>query len=439
MPLSQTPIYNLKAVLKETGIAADTLRAWERRYGVPMPQRTPGGHRLYSQHDIHLIKWLVARQAEGLSISRAVKQWNSLTATGEDPLATGSGELSPRVVPQANLDTLRAAWLSACLEFHESEAEQVLNQAFAIYTVETVVTEILLRGLRDMGDRWQESEVTVQQEHFVSALAMRRFDALIAASPRPVRPASTVLACPAGESHSLPLVYLNLLLRRRGWQVVLLGADVPLEHLEETTRAVKASLVVLAAQRLTTVPALRDAASALVKSGISVAYGGGVFNRLPELRGHIPAEFLGEAVETSTDRIEEILGGSPSTTPSIRHRPRTEAQAFRAARTAIEGAVQQQLGDRVEPGADLAIANSYFGSALAAALELGDVAYVRADLAWIRSLLMKPHLPFKSEQDYLLAYAAGIRRAMGGSSQIATWLERYSNSDRSSAIGASDV
>ena len=63
---STTPAFNLKVVLKETGLAADTLRAWERRYGMPMPQRTPGGHRLYSERDIEVIKWLMARQSEGL-------------------------------------------------------------------------------------------------------------------------------------------------------------------------------------------------------------------------------------------------------------------------------------------------------------------------------------------------------------------------------------
>src|SRR5574338_89090 len=85
--VSTTPAFNLKVVLKETGIAADTLRAWERRYGLPMPQRSAGGHRLYSQRDIHTIKWLIARQAEGLSISRAVDLWNEQTASGSDPLA----------------------------------------------------------------------------------------------------------------------------------------------------------------------------------------------------------------------------------------------------------------------------------------------------------------------------------------------------------------
>ena len=84
---STTPAYNLKVVLKETGLAADTLRAWERRYGLPVPERSAGGHRMYSQRDIETIKWLMARQEEGLSISRAVDLWNEHNASGADPLA----------------------------------------------------------------------------------------------------------------------------------------------------------------------------------------------------------------------------------------------------------------------------------------------------------------------------------------------------------------
>src|SRR5512134_1551923 len=84
---STTPAFNLKVVLKETGLAADTLRAWERRYGLPSPNRTAGGHRLYSQRDIETIKWLMKRQEEGLSISRAVDMWNEKIASGAGPLA----------------------------------------------------------------------------------------------------------------------------------------------------------------------------------------------------------------------------------------------------------------------------------------------------------------------------------------------------------------
>ena len=67
-------LFNLKAVVRQTGIKPDTLRAWQRRYGLPSPRRSAGGHRLYSQRDIDTIQWLAARQQEGLSIKRAVEQ-----------------------------------------------------------------------------------------------------------------------------------------------------------------------------------------------------------------------------------------------------------------------------------------------------------------------------------------------------------------------------
>src|SRR5829696_10532160 len=114
--VSITPAYNLKVVLKETGIAADALRAWERRYGLPMPQRSAGGHRLYSQRDIETVKWLLKRQAEGLSISRAVDMWNEQIGSGTDPLAgsasaafgSAAGMPIPYQAPDTTLDSLRA-------------------------------------------------------------------------------------------------------------------------------------------------------------------------------------------------------------------------------------------------------------------------------------------------------------------------------------------
>src|SRR5512145_1570202 len=144
--LSTTPAYNLKVVLKETGLAADTLRAWERRYGLPMPQRSAGGHRLYSQRDIETIKWLMHRQTEGLSISRAVDLWNEQIASGADPLAEAAqkASISPVALPvqyqapDTTIDSLRTRWVEACMEFSESAAEQTLNQAFSMFPVEAV-------------------------------------------------------------------------------------------------------------------------------------------------------------------------------------------------------------------------------------------------------------------------------------------------------------
>ena len=167
MATDLTPTYNLKAVVHETGLKPDTLRAWERRYGIPEPDRTGGGHRLYSQHDINTLKWLLARQDEGLSISRAVALWQSLQGEGQDPLHVYP---LPHVVESPAypvIDTggaiveLRRAWIAACLAFDERRAEAVLNQAFSYYAPETVCFELLQKALVEIGQGWYEGHVSV--------------------------------------------------------------------------------------------------------------------------------------------------------------------------------------------------------------------------------------------------------------------------------------
>jgi DNA-binding transcriptional MerR regulator len=142
--MKEEALFNLKAVIKKTGLKPDTLRAWERRYGIPTPQRSAGGHRLYSQHDISTIQWLMARQQEGMSIKRAVELWGQIEREGRDPLHTPTPLVFPPAPPVAvqmadgTLSEMRKSWINACLIYDERTAEQILAQAFAIYPLELV-------------------------------------------------------------------------------------------------------------------------------------------------------------------------------------------------------------------------------------------------------------------------------------------------------------
>ena len=106
--ISKDPRYNLSFVLKETGLKADTLRAWERRYSLPAPQRTEGGHRLFSEYDIETIKWLIARQEEGVSIRLAVDLWRETVRRGQDPLDPSlTDQYDPAIsIPEGGLEVL---------------------------------------------------------------------------------------------------------------------------------------------------------------------------------------------------------------------------------------------------------------------------------------------------------------------------------------------
>lgn len=431
---STTPAFNLKVVLKETGIAADTLRAWERRYGLPMPQRSAGGHRLYSQRDIETIKWLMKRQAEGLSISRAVDMWNEQIETGTDPLAGSapagltptSGTMLQSVPPETTLDSLRARWVEACLSFSEAQAEQVLNQAFSIFPVEAVCTEVLQKGMSEFGNLWYENRTSVQQEHFASGLATRRLDALLSASPAPTRKETIIVGCPPNEWHTFTPLLLALLARRRGLNVVYLGANVPALQFAKTVRSSRADLVVLIAQHLLSAATLKNTAHVLSAQNIQIGFGGRIFSLRPQIADTIPGYFLGNHLQGALEEIETLLGGTAK-----RREPRVLSQSYAAAHQAfvskrpqIEITVRESLEPLSISPEDIETGIHFLGDNIIAALQLGDMSHVSAELDWLQGLL-RSHGSSNGQLSYFMqSYAGAIDKSINGQGKpIYEWIE----------------
>jgi methanogenic corrinoid protein MtbC1 len=426
------PLFNLSAVVRATGTSADVLRAWERRYGLPRPQRTPGGHRLYSEWDIEVVRWLKARQGEGLSISRAVDLWKETIGAGADPRERyPSAGFSPGADASADaagrLDGLRRQWLSACFGFDASRAEDALNQAFAIYPVETVVTGLLQQALGEIGEQWYFGQVTEQQEHFATGMASRRLEALIAGTPQPTRPLTVCVGCPAGELHLFPIELLGLLLQRRGLSVVYLGADLPVEHLGDAVRAARPDLVILAAQRLTAAASLRRAARVLQAEQVPVAFGGRIFARVPGLRRRIQGHYLGDSLEMSIGAIEQLLiDPSPVAEVPPSAACLSAAEGLREKLSSIELTARKKLQRTDLVPEDMRRANEFFGPGLVAALELGDPAYLEPDLDWLKGLLSGRRLEPRHLETYLAAYRRGVNSEMGPAGRpITEWIGSY--------------
>ncbi len=427
---SKTPAFNLKAVLQETNLSADTLRAWERRYGMPKPQRTAGGHRLYSQYDIETIKWLMTRQTEGLSISRAVDLWNEKTASGLDPLAGGptstfssSQATLALAPPETNLDSLRTQWIAACLNFSEAAAEQILNQAFSMYPVEAVCMDVLQKGLSELGGLWYANEASVQQEHFASGLAMRRLDSLIGGTPAPTRNQTVLIGCPSNEWHTFTPLHLTLLLRRRGLNVIHLGANVPAEYFEETVTAVHANLVILAAQTLTTAATLQSAALALTGLRVPVGYGGRIFNLHPNLADYIPGHHLGDSLTASLGTVETLLQARIKTTQtrSLSQSYIEAHLAFTSKRIHIESTIKENMPRYFE---DFDTGIRFLGDNIAAALQLGDIEHVTAEMEWVKVLMNSRQRPPEELATFMEIYSQAVDQCINGAgAPIKAWLK----------------
>ena len=431
--IREEPLFNLKAVVQQTGLKPDTLRAWERRYGLPSPDRSSGGHRLYSQHDIRIIKWLMARQDEGMSISRAVELWQQMEAEGRNPLQATAPILTiaaPRPTSLPNSGTLaelRASWIEACLRYDEPRAEQIVNQAFALYSPETVAIELLQRAIVQIGEGWYEGDVSVQQEHFCSALVQRRLEALIMAAPPPTRPGRILAACPPDEYHVFGLLLLTLLLRRRGWEVIYLGANVPIQQMETTVAVVQPQLVILAAQRLHSAATLLDIARFLESEEVPLAYGGLIFNLLPDLRTRIPGHFLGEQLETAPQMLESLMAAS-SPLPKTKPIPQQYQQArdhFERREGLLEAQLSQTLDQPHLPAHRLTMVSRELASNIDAALALGSMDLLGYDLDWVQGLMKNHGLPQNTLDNYLRTYhqAAGQHLDERGA-PILAWLDK---------------
>jgi DNA-binding transcriptional MerR regulator len=219
---------------KRTGVSPELLRAWEQRYGLLQPTRTPGGFRLYSADDearVHRMQTLVSG---GLAAAEAAR------------LVLSDGEPAPRTVSGSVTILEEAAGnLTASLDrLDEQAANTALDRLFSAYTVETVLQKVVLPYLHRLGERWEAGQVSVAQEHFASNLLRGRLLGLAQGWGQGQGPGA-ILACVPGEQHELGLLAFGVALRRRGWRITYLGTDSPIEAVADLSRSVLPAVVVL--------------------------------------------------------------------------------------------------------------------------------------------------------------------------------------------------
>ena len=166
--------------------------------------------------------------------------------------------------PYTLIFDMRADLADRIAAFDDTGAHTVLDRLLAGYTVSTVITEILVPYLIDLGDRWAAGTASIAEEHFASSLIRGRLLGLAGAWGGGVG-SRALLACPSGERHDLGLICFGLALRGHGWRITFLGADTPRASLAGATLKLRPDLVVLAS---TTSDRLSAGAAALTGIGV---------------------------------------------------------------------------------------------------------------------------------------------------------------------------
>lgn len=239
---SGEPRYPVRVVISRTGLTADLLRAWERRYGAVKPQRSAGKQRLYSEDDVARLTLLRRATIAGHSVAEIARLDRlALEALVDEPTPA---RLRP---PDEAIETVVSAATNAAERLDAAGVESALKRGALSFGAGALIDHVVSRFLHRVGERWHEGKLSPAHEHLASS-AVRRVLAWTteAYNPSPRAP-RLVVATPSGERHEFGAMLTAAAAVEEGWRVVYLGPSLPAAHIVDAAKQVNARAIALSA------------------------------------------------------------------------------------------------------------------------------------------------------------------------------------------------
>jgi len=272
-------MYTIKEAAARSGLTVPVLRAWERRYGVVAPARTPGGYRVYDEAALGRLRTMRRLVEDGWTPSAAAAAIVDGSAPADAPAGPTSGfstgaeaAASEAGAPAALIGRFTDA--AAVLDSREIEA--VLDEMFASGTYERVMTAHVTPALRALGRAWEAGTLSVASEHLASHAVQRRLAAAFQAAATPGTEPPVLIGMPAGSRHEFGVLIFATAARRSGLAVAYLGADLPQEDWIAALERTGARAVVIGAVMNADGAAARSVAAGLrmARPKLLIAFGG---------------------------------------------------------------------------------------------------------------------------------------------------------------------
>src|SRR6195952_4144899 len=237
-------MYTIKQASRLTGVSEASMRAWERRYRVVVPVRNVSGYRVYDLAAVAALSTMRRLIDTGWSAAEAAKAVRS----GDVVAELDEVPVPARSVPseQASAVVHMQQFLTAAAQMDTAGIEQSLDDGFALGSFEHVVDSWLFPTLEALGEGWSRGEIDVAGEHAASHAVHRRLSAAFEAAGSRSRGPAVVVGLPEGSQHDLGALAFATAIRRRGMDVLYLGANVPVGSWETAVRSHGARAAVLA-------------------------------------------------------------------------------------------------------------------------------------------------------------------------------------------------
>jgi len=241
--------YLISTVSKRSGVKAELVRAWERRYQAVAPTRTAGGHRVYTDQDIARLKLLNQATRDGHSISRIARysldELRKLLHTEE----AATPAKRPLLLPGNDIKSLAEAYIQKCYAevtaFDARTLESLFENAIVELGIQNFIEDLLDPLLTLIGERWKTGELRPVHEHMASSII--RSLTYILRNNTPCSPTAPrmVVTTPLGQLHELGALLAAIIAELKGWQVTYLGPNLPAEEIAAAVKFTDAAAVTI--------------------------------------------------------------------------------------------------------------------------------------------------------------------------------------------------
>lgn len=272
-------MYTIKQAAARSGVGVSLLRAWERRYGIVHPVRTPSGYRLYDEDSIARLRAMRRLVETGWSPSQAaaaiLDEGEQRALAGVAPLTTEE-RAEPPILGADEGAGLAGAFVLAATRYDAAGLERALDEMFGRGSVEAVLDEQLMPAVRALGDEWAAGRLDIAEEHLASSAVVRRLSALFDLAGSRGQGPRVLVGLPPGGRHEIGAMGFAVALRRRGLDVLYLGADVPVDSWIKAIAESGARAAVIGVQRAADGERAREVAFAIraAHPQVAVALGG---------------------------------------------------------------------------------------------------------------------------------------------------------------------
>jgi MerR family transcriptional regulator, light-induced transcriptional regulator len=220
----KTPeLLSIGELAEATGLSPDTLRVWERRYGIPHSVRLPSGHRRYTAEQL---RWL-RRVAEALSLGHRPGQ---VLRCDETTLSELLESRPTRVEPPEDKDS----WLEMLRRFDQPGLESALRAAWNPNQASEFLAGTVMPLLVSVGRNWADGQLEVRHEHFLTEMLHDLLRSLRLSIGVPQAGPKILLAALEQEQYDLTLQMGALLAVSKGLRPQILGRNTPLAEIART-------------------------------------------------------------------------------------------------------------------------------------------------------------------------------------------------------------